>query len=79
MEAKLLEVLKRNVNPFVRSIEDIKGFSPSICMQKILMEEDYTPIVEHQRQSNPAMKEAVKKEVLKWLHVGFIYAISNSS
>ena len=28
---------------------------------------------------NPAMKEVVKKEVLKWLNAGFIYAISDSS
>ena len=37
------------------------------------------PIVEHQRRLNPVMKEVVKKEVLKWLNVGFIYAISDSS
>ena len=28
---------------------------------------------------NPILKEVVKKEVLKWLNVGFIYAISDSS
>ena len=28
---------------------------------------------------NPAVKEVVKKEVLKWLNAGFIYAISDSS
>ena len=79
MEAKLLEVLKRNMDAFAWAIEDIKGISPSICMHKILMEEEYTPLVEHQRWLNLAMKEVVKKEVLKWLHAGFIYAISDSS
>ena len=78
MEAKLLEVLKRNVNAFAWSIEDIKGIIPSICMHKILMEEDYTPTFEHQKRLNPAMKEVVNKEVLKWLHARFIYAISDS-
>ena len=43
------------------------------------MEDDYKPSVEHQRRLNPAMKEVVKKEVLKWLNAGFIYTISNSS
>ena len=38
------------------------------------MEKEYNPSVEHQRRLNPSMKE-----VLKWLHIGFIYAISNSS
>ena len=47
-------------------------------MHKILMEEDHAPSIEHQRQLNPTMKEVEKKEVLKWLKVGFIYAISNS-
>ena len=79
MEAKLLDVLKKNMNAFAWSIEDIKGISPSICMHKIMMEEDYTPTIKHQRQLNPAMKEVVKKEVLKWLHAGFIYAISGNS
>ena len=79
MEAKLHKVLKKSMDAFAWSIQGIKGISPSICMQKILMEEEYTPSVEHQRWLNPAMKEVVKKEILKWLHVGFIYAISNSS
>ena len=79
METKLLEALKNNMEAFSWLIEDIKGISPLVCMHNILMENGYTPIVEHQRQLNPAMKEFVKKEVLKWLHVGFIYAISNNS
>ena len=47
MEAKLLEVLKKNMNAFALSIEDIKGISPLICMHKIMMEEDYTPTIEY--------------------------------
>ncbi|XP_073304094.1 uncharacterized protein [Primulina huaijiensis] len=55
------------------------GISPTICMYKILMEESYTPYVDHQRKPNQAMKEVVKNEVLKSLNVGVIYAISDSS
>ena len=65
METKLLEVLKKNMETFAWSIKDIKRFSPSICMHNILMEDEYTPLVEHQRQLNRTMKEVVKKEVLK--------------
>ena len=79
MEAKLIEVLKKNIDAFAWSIEDIKGIIPSICMHKILMEKEYTPSVEHQRRLNPVMKEVVKKEVLKWLYAGFINAISDTS
>ena len=46
-------------------------------MHNILLEEnDKTPI-EHQRSLNLVLKEVVRKEVLKWLHAGFIYAITN--
>ena len=78
MEVKLLGVLEKNLEAFSWSIDDIKGISPSICMHKILMEEDHVPFIEHQRRLNPAMKEVMKKEVLKWLYAGFINAISNS-
>ena len=47
-------------------------------MHKILLEENAKPYVEHQRRLNPVMKEVVRKEVLKWLNSGFIYAISDS-
>ena len=36
-------------------------------------------LIEHQRRLNPIMKDVVRKEVLKWLNAGFIYAISESS
>ena len=47
-------------------------------MHKILLEENARTSIEHQRRLNPIMKEVVRKEVLKWLNSGFIYAISNS-
>ena len=72
-------VLKINIGAFAWCIDDIKGISPSVCMHKILMEDDVKPIVEHQRRWNPTLKEVVKKEVLKWLNVGFIYAIFYST
>ena len=52
--------------------------SPSICMHKIIFEENAKTSIERQRRLNPIMKEVVKKEVLKWLNAGFIYAISDS-
>ena len=77
-EQKLLEVLCQHQSTFAWSMSYIKGISPSICMHKILMEDDYKPNVEHQRRLNSAMKEVVKNEVLKWLNAGLIYVISNS-
>ena len=64
-EQQLLEVLHQYQSTFAWSISDIKGISPLVCMHKVLMEDDYKPTVEHQRRLNLAMKEVVKKEVLK--------------
>ena len=77
-EPKLLKFLKNYQESIAWSIDELKGISPSICMHKILLEENAKPFVEHQRRLNPVMKEVVRKEVLKWLNAGFIYAISNS-
>ena len=47
-------------------------------MNKILLEDNEKTSIEHQRRPNPVMKEVFRKEVLKWLNTGFIYATSNS-
>ena len=77
-EQKLLNILKKYQESIAWSIDELKGISPSICMHKILLEENAKPSVEHQRRLNSVMKEVVRKEVLKWLNAGFIYAISDS-
>ena len=77
-EQKLLKILKNYQESIAWFIDELKGISPSICMHKILLEENSKPSVEHQRRLNPVMKEVVRKEVLKWLNAGFIYAISDS-
>ena len=48
------------------------------CYNKILLEDNEKTSIKHQRRLNPIMKEVVIKKVLKWLHVGFIYAISDN-
>ncbi|KAC9709418.1 hypothetical protein E3N88_45354 [Mikania micrantha] len=58
---------------------DIKGIHPSFCTHRILMEEDYKPVVQPQRRLNPNMSEVAKKEVLKLLDAGLIYPISDSA
>ena len=74
-EQKLLETLIKYKEAIAWSIEDLKGIGPSICMHKILLEENARTSIEHQRRLNPVMKEVVIKEVLKWLNACFIYAI----
>ena len=78
-EKKLLEILRKYKEAIAWSIEDLKGISLSICMHKILLNDNAKTSIEHQRRLNPVMKEVVRKEVLKWLNAGFIYAISDST
>ena len=78
-ERKLLVILRKYKEAIAWSIEDLKGISPSICMHKILLEDNAKTFIEHQRRLNLVMKEVVRKEVLKWLNAGFIYVISDSS
>ena len=77
-EQQLLRILRNYKEAIAWSIKDLKGISPSICMHKILLNDDAKTLVEHQRKLNPVMKDVVRKEVLKWLNAGFIYAISDS-
>ena len=64
-EKKLLTILRKYKEAIAWSIEDLKGITPSICMHKILLEDNAKTSIEHQRRLNPVMKEVVRKEVLK--------------
>ncbi|XP_071928190.1 uncharacterized protein [Coffea arabica] len=76
--AKLLRVLRRCKKAIGWTISDIKGISPSICMHRILLEDNCKPVVETQRKLNPNMKEVVRNEILKWLDAGIVFPISDS-
>ncbi|XP_022869740.1 uncharacterized protein LOC111389116 [Olea europaea var. sylvestris] len=78
-EEKLLRVLRENKTAIGWTIADIKGISPSLCMHKILMEENCKPSIESQRRLNPNMKEVVRAEILKLLDAGIINPISDSA
>ena len=73
-----MEILRKYKEAIAWSIEDLKGIGPSIFMHNILLEDNAKTSIEHQRRLNLVMKEVARKEVLKWLNAGFIYAISNS-
>ena len=60
-EQNVVEILRKHKEAITWSVEDLKGINPSICMHKILMEENVKTLIEHQRRLNPVMKEVVKK------------------
>jgi len=78
-EEKLIEVLKHNKEAIGWKLSDLKGISPSYCMHKIFMEDNFKPVAQPQRRLNPTMKEVVRKEVVKLLEARMIYPISDSS
>ena len=82
LKYEFLEPEKRKpviISAALTKAKDLKGTKPSICMHKILLNDNAKTSIKHQRKLNPVMKEVVRKEVLKWLNAGFIYAISDSS
>ncbi|RDX92975.1 hypothetical protein CR513_24819, partial [Mucuna pruriens] len=77
-EDKLLEVLRQHKKAIGWKLSDLPGINPSICMHRILMEEEIKPIRQQQRRLNSTLLDVVKKEVTKLLAVGIIYPISDS-
>jgi hypothetical protein len=60
------------------SLMDLKGISPRLCTHHTPMEQEHKLVHEHQRWLNNAMREVVKKEVLKLLKAGVIYPVCDS-
>ncbi|XP_071906833.1 uncharacterized protein [Coffea arabica] len=77
-EDKLVRILREYKEAIGWSIADIKGISPSLCMHRIRLENDAKPVRQAQRRLNLLTMEVVKKEILKLLEVGVIFAISDS-
>ncbi|GJR09436.1 reverse transcriptase domain-containing protein [Tanacetum coccineum] len=57
----------------------IKGISPSYCTHKILMEDDYKPVIQPQRRLNPKVQDVVKNKIVVLLDSGLFYPVSDSS
>nr|GEY18281.1 DNA-directed DNA polymerase [Tanacetum cinerariifolium] len=74
----LITVLKSYKRAIAWKLFDIKGIDPEFCTHKILMEEDFEPVVQHQRRVNPKIHDVINNEVLKLLDARLIYSISDS-
>jgi hypothetical protein len=75
---KFLILLKRHRKVTGYSINDLKGLSPAFCTHRIPMEDQCKPVVDHQRRLTHAMREVVKKEVIKLLDARIIYPVPHS-
>nr|GEZ21557.1 reverse transcriptase domain-containing protein [Tanacetum cinerariifolium] len=77
-KSALIKVLKSHKRAIAWKLSDIQGINPEFYTQKILMEEEYKPAVQHQRRVNSKIHDVIKKEVEKLLDAGLIYPISDS-
>nr|GEW53044.1 reverse transcriptase domain-containing protein [Tanacetum cinerariifolium] len=77
-KSALIKVLKSHKRAIASKLSDIEGIESEFCTHKILMEEDYKPVAQHQRRVNPKIHDVIKKEVEKLLDAGLIYSISDS-
>nr|GEU99438.1 transposon Ty3-I Gag-Pol polyprotein [Tanacetum cinerariifolium] len=77
-KSALIKVLKSHKQAIAWKLSDIHGINPEFCTHKILMEEDYKPVVQHQRRVNTKIHDVIKKEVEKLLDAGLIYPIFDS-
>jgi hypothetical protein len=60
------------------SLKNLKWISPSLFTHCIPMDQDHRPVQEHQCRLNNAMREVVKKEVLKLHNARVIYPVSDN-
>ncbi|XP_015163825.1 uncharacterized protein [Solanum tuberosum] len=74
----LIEVLRKHIKAIGWTIADIVGIRLGICTNKIWLDKECKPSVEHQRRLNPPMQEVVKMEIIKWLDAEVIYPIADS-
>jgi hypothetical protein len=75
---RLLTVLEKHRSAIGYSLHDLKGISLALCTHHIPTDSDSISSREPQRMLNNTMREVVKKDVLKLLHVGIIYPVAHS-
>nr|GEZ72824.1 reverse transcriptase domain-containing protein [Tanacetum cinerariifolium] len=63
----LITVLKSHKRAIAWKLYDINGINLEFCTHKILLEEDFTPVVQHQRRVNPKIHDVIKQEMLERL------------
>ncbi|GJV30187.1 DNA-directed DNA polymerase [Tanacetum coccineum] len=75
----IIQVLEKRKGAIAWKMSDIKGICPSYYTYKILMEDDFKPVIQPQRRLNPTVQDLVKNEIVKLCDSGLIYLISDCS
>nr|GEW72269.1 reverse transcriptase domain-containing protein [Tanacetum cinerariifolium] len=74
----LITVLKSHKQAIAWKLSNIKGINLEFYTHKILKEEYFELVAQHQRRVNPKIYDIIKKEVLKLLDARLIYPNSDS-
>nr|GEZ52075.1 reverse transcriptase domain-containing protein [Tanacetum cinerariifolium] len=77
-KSALINVLKSRKKAIAWKLTDIRGIDPEFYSHKILLKEDFSPMVQSQRRVNSKIHDVIKKKVEKLLDAGLIYPISDS-
>ncbi|GKB63397.1 reverse transcriptase domain-containing protein, partial [Tanacetum coccineum] len=75
---KLKELSSHLEYAFLNDNHEFPGINLSFCTHKILVEDNFKPVVQPQRRLNPKVQDVVKAKIVKLIDVGLIYAISDS-
>nr|GFB12480.1 reverse transcriptase domain-containing protein [Tanacetum cinerariifolium] len=59
----LIKVLKSHKQALAWQLSNIKGINSEIFTHKILMEDDFKQVIQHQRRVNPKIYEVIKKRI----------------
>ena len=72
MRAKLIQFLKKNLDVFTWSHEDMSGISPEVIQHKLNVNPERKPVQQRRKAFAPERDQTVTEEVTKLLTTGFI-------
>ena len=72
MRTRLIQFLKKNLDIFAWSHEDMPSISPKVIQHKLNVNTERKPVQQRRRTFAPERDQAVTEEVTKLLTAGFI-------
>jgi hypothetical protein len=76
-QQKMIQMIQEKSDDFAWNYSDMRGIYTDTCIHHIYTNDQIRPIRKPQRRMNPTLKDIVKEELQKLLHVNFIYPISD--
>jgi hypothetical protein len=74
-QQKMIQMIQGKSDDFAWNYSDMRGIYPDTCIHHIYTNDQIRSVRNPQRRMNPTLKDIVKEELQKLLHVNFIYPI----